>query len=446
MRAFVLLLVLAVLLPACTLEAGSYVITVLPKPDVVTIPTATPTPIIPTPITTTPPTPTATQPAPACTIQTSWPIYIVQAGDSLASIARRVGSTVSALTTANCLQNPNTIYVGQQLRVPNAPMPAPARVVAFQVINLPTGPGQPQMHAVEWSTTGAASVMITVTPFYGTNGQYVGTYGPTGSVNLPSLQPYAPEAFVNLYLLDASGREIVDSSGNIIGVSARVLVSGVNDGIQSFDFYPNPVEAGGALTLNWQANAGARAAIHVIRADRDHGEMVTNDAPISGSLTTIVPSDYAATIIQYELAIFTADNALVDHRMISVGVTNPNTGPDSGCVLRHYWAVYTVEPGDTLTSLAGQLGISVEELKLANCLTSDTINAGQNLYVPFIPSPVCEPRIDWPLHIIRTWDTPEHLAAIGGVTINDLWIGNCWVNLGRFAPGEPMRVPVLPPA
>jgi hypothetical protein len=83
---------------------------------------------------------------------------------------------------------------------------------------------------------------------------------------------------------------------------------------------------------------------------------------------------------------------------------------------------------------------------MANCLTSDTINAGQNLYVPFIPSPVCEPRTDWPLHIIRTWDTPEQLAAIGGVTVNDLWVANCWVNLGRFAPGEPMRVPVLPPA
>jgi LysM repeat protein len=44
-------------------------------------------------------------------------IHVVQRGETLASIARRYGTSVSALVAANGLGNPNLIYVGQRLRV-----------------------------------------------------------------------------------------------------------------------------------------------------------------------------------------------------------------------------------------------------------------------------------------------------------------------------------------
>ncbi len=47
-------------------------------------------------------------------------IYVVQAGDTLSSIARRYGVGVNDLATANGLINPNLIYVGQRLRIPRA--------------------------------------------------------------------------------------------------------------------------------------------------------------------------------------------------------------------------------------------------------------------------------------------------------------------------------------
>ncbi len=56
-------------------------------------------------------------------------VYTVRAGDTLASIAYRHGTTVWAIASANGLANPNTIYPGQQLRIPAggaAPAPAPA--------------------------------------------------------------------------------------------------------------------------------------------------------------------------------------------------------------------------------------------------------------------------------------------------------------------------------
>jgi len=60
-------------------------------------------------------------------------VYVVRRGDNLASIARRYGTTVAALVSANGLRNANVIYVGQRLRVPGSggggggsPAPAPS--------------------------------------------------------------------------------------------------------------------------------------------------------------------------------------------------------------------------------------------------------------------------------------------------------------------------------
>lgn len=67
-----------------------------------------------------------------CVPRSDWPIITVQAGETLFSIAQRVGSTVDALQTANCLANPNAIRVGQELRVPSVP---PATVTTIPCVN-----------------------------------------------------------------------------------------------------------------------------------------------------------------------------------------------------------------------------------------------------------------------------------------------------------------------
>ncbi|MGE3619475.1 MAG: LysM peptidoglycan-binding domain-containing protein [Acidimicrobiia bacterium] len=52
--------------------------------------------------------------------------YVVERGDTLAAIARRHGTTVSALVSANQLRNPNFLLVGQTLSVPSGSSAAPA--------------------------------------------------------------------------------------------------------------------------------------------------------------------------------------------------------------------------------------------------------------------------------------------------------------------------------
>jgi|GEM_PF-4391292 len=60
-----------------------------------------------------------------CSVRQDWLLYTVQAGDTLAAIARRSNSNVNELVVANCLTDANALAVGQQLRVPTIDSPVP---------------------------------------------------------------------------------------------------------------------------------------------------------------------------------------------------------------------------------------------------------------------------------------------------------------------------------
>lgn len=79
------------------------------SPSPTAVPTATPippTPLPPTPVPTAAPTPVPPR------------TYTVVEGDTLAEIAQRFGTTVSALQAANGIEDPDEIVVGQVLTIP----------------------------------------------------------------------------------------------------------------------------------------------------------------------------------------------------------------------------------------------------------------------------------------------------------------------------------------
>ena len=45
-------------------------------------------------------------------------LYVVKPGDTLGGIAKRTGSSASAIAQANGISNPNRIYAGQRLNIP----------------------------------------------------------------------------------------------------------------------------------------------------------------------------------------------------------------------------------------------------------------------------------------------------------------------------------------
>ena len=61
--------------------------------------------------------------------------------------------------------------------------------------------------------------------------------------------------------------------------------------------------------------------------------------------------------------------------------TTPSCGPPDD------WLVYTILPNDTLIDLANKTETTTSDIKLANCMVGDLINAGESLFLPSIPSP-----------------------------------------------------------
>lgn len=157
---------------ACSLSGGED-----DSPTPTPLPSFTPTaPTTPTQqviIVTATPTPTATTaqgggipPTLAnCSPQTTWPVYTVQAGDTLGTLALRTGTTVVQLVAANCLSNPEWIYVGQRLYVPIMPGPLPTDAPA--ATNTPGGT-QPAQTAAP-TTSGDVPVFsrdLVVNPYW----------------------------------------------------------------------------------------------------------------------------------------------------------------------------------------------------------------------------------------------------------------------------------------
>jgi LysM repeat protein len=66
---------------------------------------------------------------------------------------------------------------------------------------------------------------------------------------------------------------------------------------------------------------------------------------------------------------------------------SPLSFTSTPCLPPSKWVAYTVRPGDTLFVLSQQTNVTVGQLQSANCLKDTTIRAGQQLFLPFVPTP-----------------------------------------------------------
>ncbi len=63
----------------------------------------------------------------------------------------------------------------------------------------------------------------------------------------------------------------------------------------------------------------------------------------------------------------------------------PSVTPTLVCEQPETWVVYTVQEGEVLFNLALETGATVDEVKQANCLTSNILSIGQELWLPTMP-------------------------------------------------------------
>jgi LysM repeat protein len=90
------------------------------------------------------------------------------------------------------------------------------------------------------------------------------------------------------------------------------------------------------------------------------------------------------------------------------------------------WLLYTVQPGETLASLAVGTETAAADLAAANCLNENQVTAGMQLLVPRQPAPtLCGPPQWWVRYQVRPGDTMASLASNRVTTIDEILRANC---------------------
>jgi LysM repeat protein len=97
------------------------------------------------------------------------------------------------------------------------------------------------------------------------------------------------------------------------------------------------------------------------------------------------------------------------------------------------WVTHTVQVGDNLTFLATRGGTTVSEIVEVNCLESEIIVIGTELYVPAnaqqtdIPLLQCGSTIPdgWTLYEVKAGDNLSMLAERSGASLSDVMAVNC---------------------
>ena len=112
------------------------------------------------------------------------------------------------------------------------------------------------------------------------------------------------------------------------------------------------------------------------------------------------------------------------------------------------WISAPVLPNDTLNSIAARYNTTPVLLRMVNCMFTDSLVSGSNIYVPPFPTqtPVrCGPYLGWvKTHVVRPGEYPFIIARSYGVTTLQILQANCLSESQYIYAGQVLWVPNVP--
>ncbi len=121
--------------------------------------------------------------------------------------------------------------------------------------------------------------------------------------------------------------------------------------------------------------------------------------------------------------------------------------PPTNCPPPAGWILISVQPYDTIQSLAARSGIIPSQLAQANCLLTNNLEPGFNIYVPPPPAspPIaCGAPFGWVRgYVVQQGDTLYNIARLYRTSLSELQRANCLFTT-VITPGNILWVPNVP--
>ncbi|KAL2070348.1 hypothetical protein VTL71DRAFT_13374 [Oculimacula yallundae] len=370
--------------------------------------------------------------------------YTVKSGDTLAKIASQSGSSVSALQQANPDINTSNLKVGRVIRLPRA-QPA-----AMQSEQARASSEKYTIQSGDTFTTIAAKIGVSVKALEDANsGVNPNNLQIGAQINVPSsLNPVPSPAPSQPAQVSISGSIYTIQAGDTFSTIAAVLgttaavIQAANPGVN-----PNTLQVGSFI------NVPPRSKPAPVPSP-------TQPSPALGNKYTIQAGDtYGSIAAKLGITVVSLQSANpgVNPNALQIGsqINIPTISSPAPIPAQPSPAPgnkYTIQAGDTYSSIAAKLGTSVEAIQAANPgVNPNSLQIGSQIIVPSTtspsPGPVTTPPNPIPAtpssgtYIIQAGDTFTTIATKFNTSVAAIEVANPNVSPTTLQVGQIINLP-----
>ncbi|WP_134992253.1 muramidase family protein, partial [Oenococcus oeni] len=301
--------------------------------------------------------------------------YTVASGDTLTSIAKAYGTTVSAIATANNISNPDYIYVGEVLTIGSSTSTSTSSTSSSSTSS-----------SSKSYTVASGDTLTSIAKAYGTTVSAIATannisnpdYIYVGEVLTIGSSTSTSTSSTSSSSTSSSSKSYTVASGDTLTSIAKAYGTTVS-AIATANNISNPdyIYVGEVLTIGSSTSTSTSSTSSSSTSSSSKSYTVA-----SGDTLTSIAKAYGTTVS----AIATANNIsnpdyIYVGEVLTIGSsTSTSTSSTSSSSTSSSSKSYTVASGDTLTSIAKAYGVSISTLaKLNNISNTNLIYAGTTL-------------------------------------------------------------------
>jgi LysM repeat protein len=350
--------------------------------------------------------------------------YVVQDGETLSQIADRFGFPIQTLLDVNGITDPDSIHAGQVIQIPglapgvSAPVPTTSTTAAYTVAAGDTLASIADKYGVSLSALANANAITNVDSIV--IGQVLAVPGeaPSAPASTTAAEPEAPGT---TYTVKSGDTLFTIAGGFGVSVTAIVEANGLasENLIRVGDVLAIPGVPGSSPVPSPGLPSGTSGIVHVV---------------VAGETLSGIADQYGVT-----LAALAAANDLADLDSVRVGdkLLVPVAGPQAPTPSNQS---HIVHEGETLSDIAARYGVSVSALAEVNGISNTSmIVVGQTLTLPdgakqLPPPPDAQ-------HTVQPGESLASIAAAYGTSTQALAAANGIDNPNLIVPGQILDVP-----